>query len=129
MKEKWLAMCQSSTRTAKLLHERHFFRSSMSRTYYAAYAALVAVLSAQRGIRFDYGGNNPSHERLRRMIWGLNAKRFERHLIAKVHHTMNRLWTARIEADYGVKARIDENYSRECLINLHRILGYSGLEL
>ena len=94
----WRAISRNSRKAAQHLLEVRCYRSSVSRSYYAAYAALTVAL-IQQGITLGHGGNNPGHAGL--PVYVLNnltflpqTARFE------LNKALRRLYAARIEADY-----------------------------
>ena len=94
----WLTVSRSSRKAAQHLLEVECYRSSVSRAYYAAYAAITSALVAQ-GITFGLGGNNPGHAGLPAYI--LNnlttvplTRRFE------LNKAVRRLYAARVHTDY-----------------------------
>lgn len=94
----WQAISRSSRKAAQHLLEIDCCRSSISRSYYAAYAALTSALIVQ-GITFGLGGNNPGHAGL--PVYILNnltalplTRRFD------LNKSVRRLYAARIQADY-----------------------------
>src|SRR5947208_3007548 len=59
----WQELSLDNLRAAKMLAGEGRLRSSISRSYYAAYCAVSGVL-VDRGITFPHGWNNPAHEQL-----------------------------------------------------------------
>ncbi len=58
--EQWRLISLNSRKAAQHLLEAECYRSSISRSYYAAYAAITSALIRQ-GITLGHGGNNPGH--------------------------------------------------------------------
>jgi uncharacterized protein (UPF0332 family) len=90
-------MCQDSLRAArKLLHDGHL-RSSVSRSYYAAYCAVTAEF-VKRGIQFAHGWNNPAHDQLPELV--LHNTTLPRNARYQINKALRRLRKAREDADY-----------------------------
>jgi uncharacterized protein (UPF0332 family) len=127
MKDKWNEISADASKAAKLLHANKHYRSALSRAYFAAYSAIVAVLCGYKGSRFDYDGNNPSHDKLRRMILSLNPRHYRKHNVTRLHRTINRMWAARIDADYGVRSTVDCNTSQQAISDMQSVLAELAL--
>lgn len=116
----WKVISRSSRRAAQHLLEVDCCRSSISRAYYAAYAALTSALIAQ-GITFGQGGNNPGHAGL--PVYILNnltalplTRRFD------LNKSVRRLYAARIQADYVAFSTEDRAAALNALRELSLIL-------
>ncbi len=72
---RWRAISLNSRKAAQHLLEVECYRSSASRAYYAAYAAITSAL-VQQGITLGYGGNNPGHTRTYRVA-GLRLEQLD----------------------------------------------------
>ncbi len=100
----WRELSLDSLQAAqKLLVEGHW-RSSVSRSYYAAYCAVSGEL-VRRGASFAHGWNNPSHEQVPALVrtglgLPLNTRR-------QLNQAIRRLRTARENADYRPRVRVD----------------------
>lgn len=122
----WQAISLSSRKAAQHLLEIDCCRSSISRAYYAAYAALTSALIAQ-GITFGQGGNNPGHAGL--PVYILNnltalplTRRFD------LNKLVRRLYRARAEADYVAAAAVDQAAAKRAIRDLSRILQLLDME-
>lgn len=100
------AISLNSRKAAQHLLEAECYRSSVSRAYYAAYAAITSLLVRQ-GITLAYAGNNPSHLSLPALV--INnltvlplRGRFE------LNKSLRRLYAARIGADYDPLADVGQ---------------------
>ncbi len=104
--EQWQAISFNSRKAAQRLLESECYRSSISRSYYAAYSAITSVLIRQ-GITLGHGGNNPGHAGLPVLV--VNNLTF---LPLTVRYDLNkalrRLYRARIDADYDPFVKVDE---------------------
>jgi len=114
--QKWAEMSLNSFRAAQMLHSNAFYRSAISRAYYAIYAAIVAELTTVKGIHFAYQGSNPTHDSLPKMIGNLDSRRYSWTWKKRTLSTFNALRQARIMADYGAFKHIDVELSRRCLL-------------
>ncbi len=117
---RWRAISRDSRKAAQHLLEVGCYRSSVSRSYYAAYSAITSALIRQ-GIALGYGGNNPGHAGL--PVYVLNnlttlsmPSRFE------INKALRRLYAARIEADYQAASNAGERAALGMLRDLDRIL-------
>ncbi len=123
---RWRAISLNSRKAAQHLLEVECYRSSASRAYYAAYAAITSAL-VQQGITLGYGGNNPGHTGL--PVYVLNnltalpiASRFE------INKALRRLYRARVEADYVTAAVVDRAAAKRSVRDLGRVLQLLDLE-
>ncbi len=94
----WREMSRESLAAAQHCLREKCYRSSVSRAYYAAYAALAAAL-AQRGMEFTLGREGPSHQALRQYVnqnIGAIKNRNRKRIVAAI----NQLYQNRIDADY-----------------------------
>jgi uncharacterized protein (UPF0332 family) len=115
----WIEIANANLKAAKILHRESEFRSSATRSYYAAYAAVTAK-AIERGVQFPYGGNNPTHEQLPNIILNnLNLSLRNKREAAAI---IRRLRAARVSADYVPHESVDENTSRESLKDAAREL-------
>lgn len=60
----WAEVSLESYEAALVLLGEGHYRSSISRAYYAAYAAVTAKLENDNKVQFRHKLNNPSHEQL-----------------------------------------------------------------
>lgn len=108
----WRELSLDSLQSAeKLLLEGHW-RSSVSRSYYAAYCAVSEQL-VRRGVRFAHGWNNPSHDQVSALIRSglalpLSARR-------QLGRAVRRLRTARENADYRPGLEVDRSLALACV--------------
>ncbi len=116
----WQAISRDSRKAAQHLLEVDCCRSSISRSYYAAYAALTSALITQ-GITFGQGGNNPGHAGL--PVYILNnltalplTRRFD------LNKSVRRLYAARIQADYVAVTVADRAAALNALRELSLVL-------
>jgi uncharacterized protein (UPF0332 family) len=108
----WEELSQDSLRAAKLLASQGHLRSSVSRSYYAAYCA-IASAATKRGMSFPHGWNNPSHEQLTNIVTDhlLLPRWTRRRMISR----LRLLRRAREDADYRPGAPVDADVARDCL--------------
>jgi len=88
------------------------WRSSVSRAYYSAYAAVAEALEGLAS--YKEGRFGPSHDALPKLVMTyLTARRiYERRRIATAAH---RLYQRRIAADYKPFELIDQALTRDCI--------------
>lgn len=93
----WRELSLDNLEASKALLAGEYWRSSISRSYYAAYCAVSQRL-AEKGVRFARGWNNPAHDQLLALIRnGLTLPPQARHPMAAA---LRRLRLARESADY-----------------------------
>ncbi|MDQ2687135.1 MAG: HEPN domain-containing protein [Armatimonadota bacterium] len=102
----WEEISRDGLQAAKVLLAEGHLRSSISRSYYAAYCAVSGQL-VKRGVRFAHGWNNPAHEQLPALIRnGLSLPPNARRQLAQA---IRRLRLARENADYRPAAFVDRS--------------------
>ncbi len=93
----WKELSQDNLEAAQALLAGEHWRSSVSRSYYAAYCAVSQRL-AEKGVQFARGWNNPAHDQLLALIRnGLTLLPGARHQMTAA---LRRLRLARETADY-----------------------------
>jgi uncharacterized protein (UPF0332 family) len=108
-KQAWSDLSLECFKSAQLLKNNEKYRSSINRSYYAAYAAVTSNIP--EGTVFPFSMTNPSHQQVRDLLPGMikasvNSKK-------RIVKALNFLWYSRIDADYrpyrnvGAKAAID----------------------
>lgn len=106
---------------AQVLIEEKCYRSSISRSYYAAYAAITSKL-AEKSITYPQGRGNPSHASLPGYV--LNNLTYLPHdMRFWVSDSVKDLFKARADADYVPPAVLDEQLARNMLRSATRIMG------
>ncbi len=122
----WRAISRNSRKAAQHLLEAGCYRSSISRAYYAAYAAITSALIRQ-GITLAHDGNNPSHISLPTLV--LNNLTFLP-LTARfdLNRALRRLYGMRVEADYNAAAIVTGAVVVETLRDMNRILALLAIE-
>lgn len=108
----WDELSLDCLEAAKMLADNGHWRSSVSRSYYAAYSAVTSRLVARR-VSFAHGWNNPAHEQLPNLIvhnleLPLNIRRHVKQLV----HTLRR---AREDADYRPGMTVDDTIAIDCI--------------
>lgn len=115
----WLELSADSRRAAQALFERGHYRSSVSRSYYAAYAAASYLLEGK--VAYPQGRHNAPNERvpsyIRNHLSTLDKDR--RRSAAK---TMGILWKARVEADYKPGVTCDRAIALNIIRDCDRVL-------
>lgn len=121
----WQELSLECLRAAKMLAGEGYWRSSVNRSYYAAYCAVTSELVA-RGVRFARGWNNPPHEQLLNLITHnlslpLNVRRRLRKFIRLLRH-------AREDADYRPGASVDRATALNCIRSAVLVLRDLGVQ-
>ena len=123
----WHKISRDSLRTARHLLETRdeaFARSSISRSYYAAYSAITGALP--RGIGFSQGRNNPSHFQVARFVkynLFLSGMAVRRRVLGDIRF----LWQARLAADYRPGQSIPRDLALHCFHRALYILRQTGV--
>jgi uncharacterized protein (UPF0332 family) len=97
----------------KLFNEGHL-RSSISRSYYAAYSAISEKLVG-RGVSFAHGWNNLSHDQLLMLV--RNGLRLSTQNRRQVERSIRRLRVARENADYRPGITVDRPLALACIFD------------
>jgi uncharacterized protein (UPF0332 family) len=100
----WRELSLDSLLAAQVLLAAGHLRSSVSRSYYAAYCAISSEL-ARRGVSFARGWANPSHEQLPALV--RNALVLSPNTRRQLNQAIRRLRTARENADYRPGVLVD----------------------
>ena len=121
----WTDMARGSHRAAQLLVADDP-RSSVSRSYYAAYSAVTAALLAV-GVRFRHGWRNPTHDEVPALVMARLTSVSPR-IRTRLARGIRRLRKMRVEADYDPAALIDGELARNAFREAGRILSELGVE-
>ncbi len=112
-------MSLSSRKAAQTLLGSENYRSSISRSYYAAPCAVTEALADK--VTFAYGGNNPPHDNLPNLV-AFNLTVLDKPARREVQAALRRLWKVRVEADYIPQAYINRGIALNALRDASRIL-------
>ena len=128
-------MSRESLHAAKLAMGEQCYRSSASRSYYAAYAAVAQIL-ADKGMVFADDRKGPSHQQVREMIetniGRLKPRGAKRMRVAEkrlLKAALNLLYENRLYADYRPDRSVEEDEARNSLIAASRVAGVLGAAL
>ncbi|MCA9411398.1 MAG: HEPN domain-containing protein [Candidatus Omnitrophica bacterium] len=110
-------MSLESLRSSKDLRDNGYWRSSVSRAYYAAYAAITGSLGTQS---FPRGWNNPSHAGLPNQI--SNEGSLPESVRRKLKRNIRILRNMREDADYRPQRVVGKNEAIDALHNSSEIL-------
>ena len=100
----WEEMSGDCLSAARKLLDEGYLRSSVNRSYYAAYCAVTRVLVA-RNVSFPHGWNNPAHNQLPALILHHTVLPFNRRY--EVNKALRRLRKWREDADYRPGASLE----------------------
>lgn len=118
----WEELSRDAIRAAKLLRNEGRWRSSVSRSYYAAYAAVTSRLSPAD---FSRGWKNPSHSSLPDRIDGVSSlSQGSKHALKRTLRILRKL---REDADYRPRAVIQEAEAVDALRNASQVLTILGI--
>lgn len=115
----WRELSLECRTSAKNLLTDGCFRSSINRSYYAAYAALSSKLEGK--IIYKEGRSNPAHADLPTYILR-NLDSLPRGTRFDMIKAIGRLWKARVNADYVPAAHVDRNIALDALRDATAIL-------
>ena len=118
--ETWSEIAVGNRRAAQRLNEAGYYRSSVSRSYYAAFSAVTRVLVIS-GAAFPAGYESPPHRDVPALL-ERHMQQLGRRKLREVKHAVRRLYSARLEADYRERARIGAAIARNALRDACRVL-------
>jgi uncharacterized protein (UPF0332 family) len=105
-------MSLDALRAAEVLLREGHYRSSVSRSYYAAYCIATHEI-VQKISTFSHGWNNPSHEKVPSYVQNnLTLPQTKKDTVVTLIKTL-RLF--REDADYRPSISIDEQVARDCI--------------
>ena len=115
----WRELSLECRQAAKNLLRDGHLRSSINRSYYAAYAALSRKLAGK--IVYKEGRNNLAHADLPTYILH-NLDALPRETRFDLVLAVSRLWKARVNSDYVPTAHVDRNVALAALRDANAIL-------
>lgn len=102
----WKELSQDNLEAVQALLQEKYWRSSVSRSYYAAYCAVSERLT-ENGVQFARGWNNPAHDQLLSLVRnGLTLTPGARRQTAAA---LRRLRLARETADYRPGNQVEKS--------------------
>jgi hypothetical protein len=126
--DNWREMSLDARRAAMLLSDAGHWRSSISRSYYAAYCAVAhALVSHRPELRFKHGWRNPDHLEMPRYIRN-HLAHLDRSRRWELSKNMRALRKVREDADYRPASLADETLSRSALRVSYSVLRTLGVE-
>lgn len=121
----WQEVSLECLRAAKTLAGEGYWRSSVNRSYYAAYCAITSELVA-RGSRFGHGWHNPPHEHLLHLLThNLTIPQDVRRRLSRRLRTLRH---AREDADYRPGITVNRTLALHCLRDAIVILQDVGVQ-
>ena len=116
--ETWRQLSEDSLNAAKTLLREGNYRSSVSRSYYAAYCAATYEIT-QNLTTFPNGWNNPPHEKVpeyvqNNLVIAPTSKKIIKKLLRLLRHF-------RENADYRPYRVVSVETARDCVRNAQRI--------
>ena len=116
--ETWRQLGESSLSAAEELLRSGQFRSSVSRSYYAAYCAVTGEI-VQAKITFPNGWNNPPHEKVPHYIqYNLPISQVRKNTIKSLIRILRQL---REDADYRPYRQVSQETARDCVRDARRV--------
>ena len=118
----WNELKIESKSSAGELFKRKYYRSSVSRSYYAAYAAITSALLSKGSVVFLSSKEGPAHTDVTRrydysILLGLPSKKCDR-----IKSALNKLYGLRIVADYRPSAEVTSGEARMALALMNNII-------
>lgn len=116
--ETWRELSENSLSAAKTLLREGNYRSSVSRSYYAAYCAATYEI-VQNLTTFPYGWNNPPHEKVPEYVQNnLAISSVSKKTVKKLLRLLRHF---RENADYRPYRVVSVETARDCVRNAQRI--------
>ncbi len=116
--ERWRDLSEDSLQAAETLLREGRYRSSVSRSYYAAYCAATHEI-IQRITSFPGGWKNPPHEKLPLYVENnLSMAGWERDKIKRLLRLLRRF---REDADYRPYRIVSFQIARDCIRDATRV--------
>lgn len=112
--ETWIELARDARKAASQLLTQEYFRSCVSRSYYAAYSKVTHELVATARLTMPENREGPSHARLRPLI-ETSMPNMIREKRVKLSELMGRLYTLRIDADYKPSIKVEDADAREAM--------------
>ena len=112
MSETWLELARDARKAANVLATYDFYRSAVSRAYYAAYSKVAHELVVTAGLAMPPGRQGPSHGRIRPVI-ETSMPNMTQDKREKLSELVGRLYTLRIDADYKPSLEVEIAEARE----------------
>jgi uncharacterized protein (UPF0332 family) len=108
----WREMSEDSLRAAEALLREGRYRSSISRSYYAAYCAATHEI-VQKLTTFSHGWKNPSHEKVPVYVQNnLTISQVKKDAVVRLIGALRLL---REDADYRPQENIDAAAAQDCI--------------
>ncbi|MBC7528162.1 MAG: HEPN domain-containing protein [Chthonomonadaceae bacterium] len=122
----WKTLCRQRLKASKILFNAGYYRDSVNRSYYAAFAVATAIcVEHGDAVNFPSGWNNPTHEQLPLlMCQNGNLAKTTRQNIGKI---LRFLRSAREDADYRPGIAVGKSTALDCLRQLTTILRLLGI--
>lgn len=116
--ETWRQLSEDSLNAAKTLLREGNYRSSVSRSYYAAYCAATSEI-IQNLTTFPNGWNNPPHEKVPEYVQNnLAISPTSKRTIKKLLGVLRQF---RVDADYRPNRLVNFQAARDCVRDAARI--------
>jgi len=121
----WQELSLDCLRAAQMLAGEGYWRSSISRSYYAAYCAVTSGLVVQ-GVRFGLGWHNPPHEHLLNLM--THNLTLPQDVRRRLRRRMRILRHTREDADYRPSITVNRAMALDCMRDAIVVLQDMGVQ-
>lgn len=121
----WSELSRESLKAAGAAMRSECYRSSVSRAYYAAYAAVAGAL-CQRSLQFADDRLGPSHAQLGSMVCG-NLSHLSQKQRREIARKLRFLYESRLDADYRPTRSVDLPAARNAMAYASFVAGRMGV--
>lgn len=111
----WQTVGHDHLAAAQSCRRAGHFRSSVSRSYYAAYAFLSAALIKKDTVSFQISRDGPTHAQLPNLIRDHLNQEFGSASLKLIRQNITALYNLRVLADYYPQKTVGEDYAIEAL--------------
>ena len=120
----WREIGVENYRAAKSLQKLKQWRSSASRSYYAAYSVIAGELEGKAS--YPHGLQNPPHESVPKLVMNrLTSLRMRER--RRVSSTMVRLFLYRVDADYRPRRTVDRATAASAAVLVTDLFKITGI--
>ena len=123
----WTEVGRDNSSAAQVLLDSKRWRSSVSRSYYAAYSFTTSVLTGEK-VSFPADKDGPTHAGLPDLARDNLRKKLGLNSAKELRRILTTLYDARIVADYFPRQKVESDEAIECLKRLRQITVILGVK-